>query len=227
MMVNNIQKELLKCQDDDYKLFVQKLIPNCDNIIGVRTPLLKKMAKEIAKNNPHTFIASTPQSHEENILQALVIAKCVKSPSDFQLIINFIPQINNWAVCDTFCTYLKSVSQFPNETLEFLSPYLKSTQEFEVRFALVLLLFHFVEKKYLPFIFKALDDFNHQEYYAQMGGAWLLSICFIKYPEQTLMYLKKSKLETQTFNRAIQKICESTAVSPTLKITIKRLKRPF
>lgn len=225
MMVNSIQKELLKCQDDDYKLFVQKLIPNCDNIIGVRMPCLKKMASQIAKNNPYTFIVSSPQSHEENILQALVIAKCVKSPNDFQLIVNFVPQINNWAVCDTFCTYLKSVSQFPNETLEFLSSYLNSTQEFEVRFALVLLLFHFVEKKYLPFIFKALDDFNHQGYYAQMGAAWLLSICFIKYPEQTLVYLKKSKLDAQTFNRSIQKICESKAVDKKWFSSLRALKK--
>ena len=225
MMVNSIQKELLKCQDDDYKLFVQKLIPNCDNIIGVRMPCLKKMAREIAKNNPYTFIVSTPQSHEENILQALVIAKCVKSPNDFQLIINFVPQINNWAVCDTFCTYLKGVSQFPNETLEFLSSYLKSTQEFEVRFALVLLLFQFMGEEYLSYIFEVLDNFSHTGYYAQMGAAWLLSICYIKFPVQTMSYLKRSKLDTLTYNKGIQKILESKTVDEKLRVQLKSMKK--
>ena len=225
MMVNSIQKELLKCQDDDYKLFVQKLIPNCDNIIGVRMPCLKKMAREIAKNNPYTFIVSSPQSHEENILQALVIAKCVKSPNDFQLIINFVPQINNWAVCDTFCTYLKGVRKFPNETFEFLTPYLKSTQEFEVRFALVLLLFHFIEEEYLPYLFEILDAFSHTGYYAQMGAAWLLSICYIKFPNQTMGYLKRSKLDIQTYNKGIQKILESKTLNEELRFQLKSMKK--
>lgn len=225
MIKDNIQKELLKHQEVDYKRFVQKLIPGCDNIIGVRMPLLKKMAKEIAKNNPHSFIATTSQFHEENILQALVIANRVKSPHDFQLIINFIPKIYNWAVCDTFCTYLKAVKAYPHETMALIKPYLNSQKEFEVRFALVLLLFHFIEERYLSFIFNELDAFNHQGYYAQMGAAWLLSICFIKYPEQTLNYIQRSKLDPLTYNMSLQKIRESRAVSPSLKAIIKQLKK--
>ena len=225
MMGNNIQKELLKCQDDGYKLFVQKLIPNCDNIIGVRMPLLKKMAREIAKNNPYTFIVSSPQSHEENILQALVIAKCVKSPSDFQLIINFVLQISNWAVCDTFCTYLKGVRCYPAEVFEFLKPYLQSSKEFEVRFALVLLLFQFMEEEYLSYIFEVLDNFSHTGYYAQMGAAWLLSICYIKFPVQTMSYLKRSKLDTLTYNKGIQKILESKTLDEKLRVQLKSMKK--
>lgn len=225
MMVDNIQKELLKCQDDDYKLFVQKLIPNCHNIIGVRMPLLKKMAKEIAKNNPHTFIVSTPQSHEEHILQALVVAKLVKNLNHFELIKQFVPHINNWAVCDTFCTYLKGVRLYPNDVFDFIQPYLNSQKEFEVRFALVLILFHFVHQDHLIKIFHIVDHFNHNGYYASMGAAWLLSICFIKYPEATLSYLKSSKLDTITYNRAIQKVIESHAVEKKWKITLNSIKR--
>ncbi|MBQ8250300.1 MAG: DNA alkylation repair protein [Alphaproteobacteria bacterium] len=226
MLYNEVQNILLCQKDYKYQKFMSKLIPNVEKIIGVRMPFLKHMAKGIIKNNQdETYLLNEPIYLEEALLQALIIGYKTQKNFDFEKVKAFVPKINNWAVCDTFCTYLKSVSQFPNETLEFLSSYLKSTQEFEVRFALVLLLFHFVEKKYLPFIFKALDDFNHQGYYAQMGAAWLLSICFIKYPEQTFVYLKESKLDAQTFNRAIQKICESKAVDKKWFSSLRALKK--
>ena len=226
MMLNNIQKELLKCQDDDYKLFVQKLIPNCDNIIGVRMPFLKHMAKGILKNNQdETYLLNEPVYLEEALLQALIIGFKTQKNFDFKKVKAFVSKINNWAVCDTFCTYLKGIRLSPKEGMDFILGYLNSSKEFEVRFALVVLLFHFSTEKYLPFIFKVLDDFSHQAYYASMGAAWLLSICFIKYPEQTLVYLNESKLDVQTFNRAIQKICESKAVDKKWFSSLRALKK--
>lgn len=226
MLYNEVQNILLRQQDYKYQKFMSKLVPNVEKIIGVRMPFLKHMAKGIIKNNQdETYLLNEPVYLEEALLQALIIGYKTQKNFDFEKVKAFVPKINNWAVCDTFCTYLKGIRLTPKEGMDFILDYLKSTQEFEVRFALVLLLFHFVEKKYLSFIFKALDDFNHQGYYAQMGAAWLLSICFIKYPEQTLVYLKKSKLDAQTFNRSIQKICESKAVDKKWFSSLRALKK--
>ena len=117
------------------------------------------------------------------------------------------------------------MKKYQDESLKFITPHLKSSSEFEVRFALVSLLNHFVDKEHLCLIFQILDNFKHSGYYAQMAAAWLLSICFIKYPDQTTTYLKTSKLDNTTFNKAIQKIIESHQTKKTLHPFLKKLKR--
>ena len=161
------------------------------------------------------------------MIQALIIAKQVKSFDDVILIKNFIPHITNWAVCDCFCTYLKAVQVNLPLFFDFIQPYLKSDNEFDVRFSLVLLLTYYVNKEYLKRIFKILDDFSHKSYYAYMGAAWLLSVCYSKYPEQTLVYLSKSKLDNITYNKAIQKITELSFVSDKECEMLKKLKHSF
>ena len=120
---------------------------------------------------------------------------------------------------------MKGVCDYQADVFEFLKPYLKSSKEFEVRFALVLLLFHFVEEEYLSYIFEVLDNFSHTGYYAQMGAAWLLSVCYIKFPNQTMSYLKRSKLDIQTYNKGIQKILESKTLNEELRFQLKSMKK--
>lgn len=226
MIYQEIQKKLFHHQELKYQKFVQKLIPDCSNIIGVRMGILKKMAKQLVKENQgRLYLTYQPQFHEECLLQALILGMLVKSPDDFNLISDFIPKINNWAVCDTLCTYLKEVKLYPDQVFEFVQPYLNSKKEFEMRFALVLLLFHFIKEAYLARLYKIMDNFSHSGYYASMGMAWLFSMCFIKYPDQTLLYLNNSTLEEKTFNRGIQKIIESAQISKTEHHFLKSLKK--
>ena len=89
--MDKIREKLSLYQDIKYKRFMEKLIPNCDDIIGVRMPVLKKMAIQIVKDKPYNFIKQNTNSHEARILQALVIAKLVKNPTDFELIKHLYP----------------------------------------------------------------------------------------------------------------------------------------
>ena len=114
-----------------------------------------------------------------------------------------------------------------NHMLEncFLQPYLKSKNEFEVRFAIVSLLDHFINDIYLEQLFQVIDEIKHEGYYVKMAIAWAVSICYIKYPQETGNYLKQDTLDDFTHNKAIQKIRESYRVSKEEKENLLCLKR--
>ena len=138
---------------------------------------------------------------------------------------DFLPRIENWAVCDIFCGSLKDADRYPELYWEFLQPYFQSRQPYELRFAVVMLLSHFVKKEYLEQSYHLLDRVRHEDYYVRMGVAWAVSIYFVRYPEETLAYLRDSRLDDWTYNKALQKITESYRVSPEGKAQIRAMKR--
>lgn len=219
------QKKLLEYSETKYKDFTSSLIPNCPNILGVRLPKIRKLVKQICASDWQQYISYTPQFMEEALLQGIIIAQKAKTAKDFKMIEQFIPKITNWAICDTFCNDLKFINHYKNETLKFLQQYLTSQKEFEIRFSFVILLNYFVEEQYLSKIYNILDNFSSNKYYAQMAAAWLLSICYIKYPNETLSYLKTSSLDKITYNKSIQKIIESKKVDKSFHDSIKKLKK--
>ena len=138
---------------------------------------------------------------------------------------DFLPRIENWAVCDIFCGSLKDADRYPELYWEFLQPYFQSRKAYELRFAVVMLLSHFVKKEYLEQSYHLLDRVRHEDYYVRMGVAWAVSIYFVHYPEETLAYLRDSRLDDWTYNKALQKITESYRVSPEGKAQIRAMKR--
>lgn len=226
--INNISNYLLSVADDDYKKFSSSLIPNIDNVLGVRLPVLRKIAKEIYESGSwHDFLKQTnPEFMEETMLQGMVIGLIKENPEKIlNYVKDFIPKINNWSVCDSFCAGLKFTKKNKELVWQFIQPYFKSDKEFEVRFAYVMLLTYFVEKDYIDDVLICIDEFKNKEYYAQMAAAWTLSICYIKFPDKTYEYLKNSNLDNWTFNKSIQKICESLKVSQQTKELLRKLKR--
>ncbi len=222
----NIQERLLKEADESYKNFNQKLIPNINNILGVRVPVLRKISKEIYKNHWKEFLQQEPKYFEETMLQSMVIGLIKDKPNlILEYIESFIPQIDSWAVCDCFCSSLKFTKNNKELVWDFLQKYLNSNKEYEIRFVLVMLLNYYIEEKYLNKIFKIIEGFQYQDYYAHMGAAWLVSICYIKYPEITTKYLLNSNLDTKTYNKSIQKIIESNKIDKTIKEKLKHLKK--
>ena len=222
----NIKERLLKEADETYKNFNQKLIPNINNILGVRVPILRKISKEIYKNNWQEFLKLQPEYFEEKMLQAMVIG-LVKDESLLILkyIDSFIPQIDNWAVCDCFCSSLKFAKNNKELVWDFLHKYINSNKEYEIRFVLVMLLNYYIEEKYLDEIFKIIENYQYNDYYAHMGAAWLISICYIKYPEETTKYLLNSNIDTKTYNKSIQKIIESNKIDKKTKNKLKTFKK--
>lgn len=224
----DIKQRLLEEAEKDYQKFSAKLIPNIDNVLGIRIPKLRKIAKEVYKNgNWETFVnIDNLEYMEEVMLQGMVIGLIKKNPEDIlNYVKNFVPKIDNWAVCDTFCSSLKFVSDNKNLVWDFIQPYLKSKKEYDIRFGYVILLSYYIDKDFIDRVLKLIDEFNDERYYAKMSAAWALSICYTTFPEKTFEYLKNSKLDNWTFNKSIQKICESLRVDKSTRAMLKCLKR--
>lgn len=224
----NIKQQILSKAEKDYRKFSQSLIPNIDNVLGVRLPVLRKIAKEFyTKENWQKFLTQNEFEYmEETMLQAMIIGLVKDEPENILVMVkDFVPKIDNWSVCDCFCAGLKFTQKNKKLVWEFIQPYFKSEKEYDIRFAYVMLLEHFIDEDYIDKCLERIDEFKDTRYYAQMACAWALSICYVKFPEKTLSYLKKSKLDNWTFNKGIQKICESLRVDKETKTMLKCLKR--
>ena len=224
----DILERLEKEADKNYQKFSSSLLPNINNVLGVRLPILRKLAKEIVKENKFkSFLSEKKHKYmEEYMLKGMVIG-LLKDP--VEEIINyirlFVPQIDNWAVCDSFCNSLKFTKNNLEKVWDFLQPYFESSSEYEIRFAYVMLLNYYLNDEYIDKVLFLIDKFKDDRYYAKMGVAWLVSICYIKYPLKTEQYLKNSKLDEWTYNKSIQKICESIKVEKNIKMKLKKLKK--
>ena len=209
--------------NEEYKRFSSSLLPDTKNILGVRLPKLRKFAKEIYKNhNWNKFLNLKPKYFEETMLQGMVIG-LAENPIDH--IDDFIKKIDNWSICDSFCSGLKFATSNQQQSWDFIQKYLRSKNEFELRFTYVMLLNYFINDNYIDKVFEITDNYQKNEYYANLAVAWTLSICFTKYPLKTFQFLKITKLDNWTYNKTIQKICESNKVDKNIKEKIKKLKR--
>lgn len=212
--------------DEKYKKFHSKLTTTKYEILGVRMPLQRKIAKEICKGDIFSFLEfNSSNYYEEVLIRGFVIA----SIKDKELLLNYLDdyviQIDNWAICDSFCNSLKIVNKDKDYWFNYFSSYLNSDEEFNVRVGLIVFLNFYVEEKYMLKIFELIDKINLDKYYVNMGIAWFLCECFIKFREKTLEYFKKSHINTFTFNKTISKIMDSYRVSLEDKEYLKSLKR--
>lgn len=213
--------------EEKYKNFHNKLLPNNNNLIGIRTPILKKIAKEISQGNYIGFLSYNKHKYyEECILHGFIIANLKLPIKDIiNYINNFLPYIDNWATCDLFCASLKIINKNKDEFFYYIKTLITNNDEWIRRFCFVILLDYYIEPNYLPAIFEMCNDFNNDKYYVNMAIAWLISICYIKYKDITLNYLKDNKLDNFTYNKSIQKIIESTRIDKDEKKELKLLKR--
>lgn len=222
-----LRKHLFELADTDYRKFSKKLMPSVEKIIGVRLPLLRKEAKSIARNDWRTFLESPYDEYfEEIMLHGMVIGYIKAAPEEIlTYAADFIPLINNWSVCDSFCIGLKFTNTNKELVWSFLQPYLESEKEFEVRFAVVMLLNYYICSDYIDRVLIRLDKIEHQGYYVKMAVAWAVAECFAEYPSQTLHFLKTCITDDFTFNKSLQKIKESNKIEPHIKAMIISMKR--
>ncbi|AAO35972.1 DNA alkylation repair protein [Clostridium tetani] len=226
-MNKKIREEIFELIDEDYKKFSSSLLPNIDNILGVRLPELRKLAKKVAKDDWRKFIDTADNQYFEQImLQGMVLGYIKTNIEEILLYVaEFIPKIDNWSVCDSFCGGLKFTNNNMEQVWNFIQPFLSSKKEYEVRFAVVMLLDFYINDEYIDKVLKLLDNVNHPGYYAKMAVAWAVSICYIKFPEKTMDYLKNNNLDYFTYNKSLQKICESLRVDKETKKIIKAMRR--
>lgn len=225
-MERKVRNSLFQMQDLKYKEFHSNLCPNVDDIIGVRVPVLREYAKELYKNNKLSEIKIGNKYYEELVIQGMIIGFQTKEPIEevIKQIKEFVPKINSWAVCDVFCAGLKITKKYPKEIFNLIQGYLKSEKEYELRFAIVMLLDYYINDEYIDKVLQILDNVKSDKYYVQMASAWAISICLIKYYEKTILFLEKCKLDKFTYNRAIQKAIESYRIQDNKKQELRKMK---
>ena len=219
--------QLRQYSDEKYKEFHSGLSVGSNYIYGVRIPILRRMAKRIAAADWRGYIAlAKDDSYEEILLQGMVLgyAKCSLEET-FDRITVFLPKIDNWAICDTFCSGLKRVRQDLYETWKFLMRYETSEREFDRRFVVVMLMDYFLEGKYLDQALDVIVNIRKEEYYVSMAAAWALATAFVKDREKVLRILEGKDLDPATHNRTIQKCRDSYRISEEDKALLKSLRR--
>ena len=222
-----IREQIFELADEEYRKFQSTLCPGCSNILGVRVPLLRNLAKEIARGDWRGYFENAENDFfEEVMLQGMVIGYAQAEIDELIRYINaFVPKIYNWAVCDSFCTGLKFTKKNRDILWENLYMHLSSKEEFEIRFGTVMLLNYYVEEDYIDRVLLLLDGIKHKGYYVKMAVAWAVSICFVKFPEKTMDYLMQNSLDNFTFNKSLQKITESLRVDKETKTLIRGMRR--
>lgn len=225
--MENIRKKLFELQDKTYQEFQSGLCPNINNIIGVRIPNLRKLAKQIAKENQKEYLEkNSKEYYEEKMIQGFVIGYMQASIEEkFTYLDQFVPIIDNWAICDCCVSTYKFTNQYQKEVWEYLKKYLISNREFELRFAIIMLMDYYLTEEYIDEVLKIYDYIKHEGYYVKMGVAWALSACYIKFPDKTMKFLKNNHLDDFTYNKALQKMIESYRIDEETKQKLRTMKR--
>ncbi len=224
---NSVLEELKNLAEDDYKAFNSRIIQTKQNTLGIRVPILRKIAKRIVQNDAIEFVRMDKQNvYEMILLEGMVLSYMDKSFREIlPLTERFLRKVDSWAQIDSTISDFKGISNDKEDVLKIVKKWLKSDKEFIVRAGLVILLAHYVQKENLKIIFDLSQSVKHAGYYVYMGNAWLISVCMAKFPLETIEFFKDNRLDKKTLNKAIQKSCESYRVSKEHKVLIKKLKR--
>ena len=213
--------------DQEYRIFSKKLIPDTNlKIIGVRTPVIKKIASEY-KNSTEKIYNFFNEKHiyfEESLLHGFLL-QTIKDKQDFFFYLSkFITQIDNWATCDQTVSALKNLNKFPKDSIKLVKECLKNKKPYVVRFGIVVMLNYFLSDNYSKDILHlALSVFSN-DYYVNMALAWFYSVALVKQYDDTIRILQDKSLPKFVQNKTIQKANESFRISNDIKKYLKTLK---
>lgn len=230
MKIEDIRKELKELSEPEYAEFNKKSCPDTKKeVLGIRIPKLRALAKEILKDEDwRNFVEGADiNCFEETILKGLVIAYSkIDLKQKLVLIEEFIPNMDSWAITDTFCPTLKIKTKELEEVWNFILPYTKSEKEFEARFSIIMMLDYYITEEYVDKVIKAIDTIENSAYYVQMAKAWIIAEIGIKFYPKAIEYLKgKNNLDKFTYNKALQKMIESYRISDKQKVILKNMKK--
>ena len=223
---DDLIKYLDSVKDESYRLFTFKLLKNDNiNLIGVRTPLLRKIAKYLSKKDYEKFLIFH-SSYEETMIHGFILGY-LKVPFDVLLnyLNDFIPYIDNWSVCDLTVSNLKAFKVYQEDGFKFVLDCINSKNIWEQRFGVVLINSYFVNDNYINDVIDILSNIHTDEYYLQMAISWCLSTCYVKYPDLVRDLLVNNKLDVFIHNKTIQKVIESFKVGNDCKDILRNLRR--
>ncbi len=210
----NYLKYLKEIKEEDYAKFSKKIISTEYQMLGIRIPMQRKIAKEIQKGDVTSFLSCCGNNYyEEVLIEGLVIAGLKEKEVFEEYFEPFLLKIDNWAICDSVCSGLKIISKYPSFYFSKINEWLQRKEPFTVRVGLVLLLNFYMIEEYIPKILDLVSTIHREEYYINMAIAWLVAEITIRFPDMGLSFLKEKKLDSFTQNKTISKIKDSYRVS--------------
>ena len=227
--MSDIREALFQLQDVKYRDFLKKLIPTVDpdKIIGVRTPELRKLAKKLrseSAENTEVFLTVLPHDFfDENQLHAFLISEEKDYEKCVGLVEKFLPYVDNWATCDQMSP--KVFKKNREDLLLHIKQWLKSKDTYTIRFAIGMLMEHFLDEDFDPAYPEMVAKIRSEEYYVNMMKAWYFATALAKQYDAVLPYLEEQRLDVWTHNKAIQKARESYRIKPEQKEYLKSLKK--
>ena len=221
-----IQKRLFSLQDEKYRSFNSKLIPNIpiDSQIGVRIPDIRRLAKEIRNTDEaESFLNTLPHKYfEENNLHGYLIEWVNDFDEAMELTEKFLPFIDNWATCDTVSpkVFRKNLPLL----YEKIKEWLKSGDTYTIRFGVNMLMKFFLDENFSEEVLKLVCEIESEEYYVNMVRAWFFATAMAKQRGATIPFLEEKRLDKWTHNKTIQKCIESYRITKEDKEKLKEMK---
>ncbi len=212
--------------EEKYRDFQSKLMPTVpkEKIIGIRTPLLRKFAKDFSKTpEAKIFLSELPHEfYEENNLHAFLLEKMTDFDECAKAVTNFLPFVDNWATCDSLSP--KVFGKYKTELLGYIEKWLSAEDTYSVRFGIKMLMEHFLGEDFKTEYPERVASIKSEEYYIKMMQAWYFATALAKQYDAALPFIETRKLEKWTHNKAIQKAIESYRITDEQKAYLRKLK---
>lgn len=225
-ITEEIRSRLLSLREDKYASFSASLIPNIPSstVIGVRAPILRKYAGDLSKRNDiGDFLCELPHKyHEENCLHAYILGSCTDIDEVLCRIDDFLPYITNWAICD--CLRARVLSKHKDRLLGRIFSYLGSEHPYTVRFAVEMLMLHFLRADFDESYPMLVAQLTSDEYYVNMMRAWYFAEALAWQYDKVLPYFTNRRLDAGTHKAAVRKAIESFKISDERKAFLKTLR---
>lgn len=225
--MTKIQEKLFELQDTGYKEFHCNLMPTVDpdTVIGVRTPQLRRLGKQLAKEpDINNFLEELPHKYyDENNLHGFII----ETIRDYDKCVNyvdaFLPYVDNWATCDLICP--KAFGKHLPELMDKIKEWISSDKTYTIRFGIGMLMRFYLDDAFLQEYLEMAASVKSEEYYVNMMIAWYFATALSKQYEAAVIYIEQNRLDAWTHNKAIQKAVESRRITDEHKVYLKSLKR--
>lgn len=214
-------KYLLSLQDLQYKEFHSKLTTTKYEIIGIRVPIMKRIAKEILKTDIEEFFSLVSNKYyEEVFIEGIVLSSSNEEVID-KYLMKFIDKIDNWAIVDSFCSNLKIVNKKMGKYWMYFTGLIDPKNEFQTRVSIVIMMNYYLCDNYIDRVLYIVSNIHSDKYYINMAISWLLSVAIIKYPEKVKELLQSRKISKFVQNKTISKIQDSYRISDEVKNFVK------
>ena len=225
-LIDKIRNELFSLRDLKYRDFQSRLIPSADadSMIGVRTPDLRKYARQLScREDIQGFLDELPHKYfDENQLHAFIVSEIKDYESCMAETERFLPYVDNWATCDQMSP--KVFKKHKPELLKKIKKWIESDKTYTIRFAIEMLMEHFLDEDYDPSYPEMAAAVRSEEYYVNMMRAWYFATALAKQYETILPYIEQQRLDTWTHNKTIQKAVESYRITGEQKKYLKTLR---